>query len=34
MAEDMVGQKGRKMEALPIKETLEILTKNKARLDE
>lgn len=34
MAEDMVGQKGRKMEALPIKETLEILNKYKARHDE
>lgn len=31
MAEDMIGQKGRKMEALPIKQTLEILNKYKAR---
>ncbi|WP_236027226.1 DmpA family aminopeptidase [Gelidibacter pelagius] len=30
-AEDIVGQKGRKMKALPIKETLEILDKYKAR---
>lgn len=31
MAEDIVGQKGRQMKALPIKETLEILDKYKAR---
>lgn len=31
MAEDIVGQKGRQMKAIPIKETLEILDKYKAR---
>lgn len=31
MAEDMTGQKGRTMKALPIKETLEILDKHKVR---
>ncbi len=31
MAETMVGQKGRKMEALPIKKTLEVMDKYKAR---
>lgn len=31
MAEDIVGQNGRQMKALPIKETLEILDKYKAR---
>lgn len=31
MAEDIVGQKGREMKALPIKETLKILDKYKAR---